>query len=317
VSRVLVTGADGFVGRTMTHVLAEAGLDVRRAVRQAGKAGVAAAHETVAVGDIGPTTDWRPALEGVAAVVHLAARAHVLHESHTDPIAAYREVNTAGALRIARDCIAAGVRKFVYVSSIKVNGESSGAHPFSAGDAPHPVDPYGISKLEGEQGLQALAADGALDLVIVRPPLVYGPGVRANFLKLLQLVDAGRPLPFGSVDNRRSLVSVWNLCDALRLCVQSDAATGRTFYVSDDEDVSTPQLIGRIARALGRRPRLVRVPPWLIRTAATLVGRPGVYVRLCGSLQVDVSATRAALGWRPRLTLDEGLARTAAWFRTL
>ena len=311
---ILVTGADGFVGSALCPVLAAAGHSVRRAIRKALTGD--SAFPAIPVGDIGPDTDWTNALDGVQCVIHLAARTHVLHEvAGADSLAAYRSVNVAGTRRLAQQAAAAGVRRLVFLSSIKVNGESTSGRPYTESDTPHPEDAYGISKWEAEQELQRVAAASGLETVILRPPLVYGPHVKANFLRLLGLVARRVPLPLASLDNRRSLIYVGNLADALCAAATSGQAAGRTFLVSDGEDVSTPGLVRALALALGTRPRLYRCPVWLLRATAALSGRSAEFTRLAGSLQIDATRIRSELSWRPRYTLAQGLAETARWYR--
>lgn len=310
---MLVTGASGFVGAALLPALRARGHAVRAAARR--EIGCDA-DEQVRVGDLGPETDWREALAGVDAVVHLAARVHVMHDTSTDPLAEFRRSNVEGTAALARAAAASGAKRLVFVSSIKVNGEATDGRPFTERDAPDPKDPYGQSKAEAEKALAGVAGETGLEVVVLRPPLVYGPGVRANFLRLLRLADRGVPLPFGAVDNRRSMVFVGNLADAIVRCVEHPAAAGRTFLVSDGEDLSTADLIRRLARALGKRASLVPVPPALMRTAARLLGRGAEADRLLGSLRIDSSALRESLGWRPPFTVDEGLAATAAWYRS-
>jgi nucleoside-diphosphate-sugar epimerase len=305
---VLVTGASGFVGTALCAALEAAGRPFRRAVRSAAPA------SAVAVGDIGPATDWRAALEGVRCVVHLAARTHVLADAAADPLAEYRRANVDATLRLARQAAAAGVRRLVFMSSIKVNGESS-RRPYTEADPPRPEDAYGISKWETEQALAALAAASGLEVVVLRPPLVYGPGVKGNFLRLMRLVARGTPLPLASIDNRRSLIHVGNLADAVVAAIDAPGAAGRTYLAADGEDVSTPGLIRAIAEALGTRARLLPCPGTLLGLGAALAGRRAEAERLTGSLQVDATRLRRELGWHPRVTLAEGLAETARWFR--
>jgi nucleoside-diphosphate-sugar epimerase len=266
------------------------------------------------IGEIGPDTDWRTALSGVDVVAHLAARVHVMHEGSADPLAAFRRVNVEGTVQLARCAAAAGVRRLVFLSSVKVNGESS-ARPFTEADAPAPADAYGTSKWEAELALAALARDGAFEVVTLRPPLVYGPGVRANFLRLMQAVVLGIPLPLGAIDNRRSLVYLGNLVDAIVACLAHPDVADRTWLVSDGEDLSTPVLVRRLASALAVRPRLLPVPPAMLRVLGALIGKRAAVERLTGSLQVDSTALRHAAGWSPPFTVDQGLADTARWFR--
>lgn len=311
-SRVLVTGANGFVGRFLCRTLAAAGVSVRGAMR----ATVAAAGELVepcVVGEIGATTQWSRALEGVDAVVHLAARAHVLG----DPAAnagAYFETNERGTWRLASEAARAGVRRFVYLSSVKVNGEESSGGPYTATDTPNPQDAYGSSKWAGERQLSQVAASDGMEAVIVRSPLVYGPGVRANFLRLLRLVDRQIPLPLGAIRNERSLVGVWTLCDLLSNVLVNPAAPARTWMVSDGEDLTTPELIRRIGHAMKRRVRLVPIPVGMLVLGAGLLGKKAEVTRLCGSLTVDIGPTRRQLGWSPPISVDEGIARTVEWY---
>ncbi len=263
--------------------------------------------ETIAVGDIGPDTDWSAALRGVDAVVHLAARAHVLHESSAEAHERYRAVNTLGALRLAEAAAAAGVRRFVFLSSVRVHGERSIAAPFTESSPLLAVDPYGRSKAEAEIGLAALARHARLEPVILRPPLVYGPEARGNFARLVALVARGVPLPLGAVRNRRSLIFLGNLVDAIVRALDHPAAAGETFMVSDGEDVSTPDLVRRLARALGKPARLFSVPPGLLRIAGSLAGRADDIARLADDLVVDAGRIREKLHWTPPFRLDDAL----------
>lgn len=312
-SRVLVTGATGFVGSTLCPMLEQAGHLVRAAVRS-DRPTVAGAAEQLVVGEIGAETDWTAALRGVDSVIHLAAQVHVM-KSAAAVADAYMETNARGTERLAREASRHRVRRLVYLSSIKVNGDGSGC-AYTPEDLPRPVDPYGASKWQAEQLLRKAAADSELQFAIVRPPLVYGPRVRANFLRLLRWVDAERPLPLGAVHNRRSLVSVWTLCDLLLRVVEHPAAADHTWMVSDGEDLSTPELIRRIANAMNRRARLLPVSPALLRVAGRFTGKAAEVRRLCESLMVDISATRTELGWSPPLSLDAALARTVSWYRS-
>lgn len=311
-TRVLVTGAGGFVGTELCATLARSGYLVRAALRADRPVAEAVAEKCV-VGEIGSATDWSAALRGVDVVIHLAARVHV----PGDPAAnrsLYFETNAAGAGRLAGAAARAGVRRFVGVSSIKVNGEQTTDRPYTDADEPSPADPYAESKRLGELMVLDAAARTGMEVVHVRPPLVYGSGVRANFLRLLRWIDSRRPLPFGSVNNRRSLVSVWNLSDLIVGLVRNPAAPGRTWLVSDGEDLSTPELIRRIGVAMGRPARLLAVPLVPLRIAGALTGSSASIARLLDSLQVDISRTRALLGWTPPLSVEEGLARTVRWY---
>lgn len=304
--RTLVTGATGFVGQALCLHLERRGHAVRRMVRRpaAGLPG-----DSVVVGDIGPQTDWTRALDGVEVVVHLAARVHAPRTQASE----YQAVNNLGTSRLANAAASVGVRRLVLLSSVKVNGETT-RRPFSEADPPGPQDDYARSKWDAEQALARIGAQTGLECVVLRPPLVYGPRVRANFLRLLEAVHRRRPLPLGAVENRRSLLFVGNLADAIERCVAAPDAAGQTFLLSDGEDVSTPELVRRLARALGVEARLLRVPPGVLRVAGLLAGRRSAVDRLLGSLQVDSSHLRHRLRWTPPFTLDAGLAETARWY---
>lgn len=306
--KILVTGADGFVGRGVCDLLAQRGYTLVRAVR-----GPAAPGE-LAIGEVNGETAWNVALQKAPqAVVHLAARAHVMRAANDDA-GACRRTNVEGAVRLAEQCAAAGVRRFVFMSSVKVMGEGC-ERPYREDDAPAPVGTYAAAKWEAEQRLREIAERSGMELVVLRPPLVYGRGVKANFLSLLRAVDRRIPLPLGAVDNRRSLLYLGNLADAAALCLTHPAAAGKTYLLSDDEDVSSAELVRRLAEALGRSPRLVAAPPYWLHWAARLAGRGGAADRLLGSLTVDGRAIRTDLGWSPPYTMRQGLAATAAWYR--
>ncbi len=307
---VLVTGADGFAGRHLQQMLRERSIEYRAAVRVPGDRADA---RRFVVGDIGPNTDWRAALDGIDAVIHLAGRAHVLKETAADPRAEFMRVNAEGTAALVAAAAAFGVRRFVYVSSIGVLGNVTRDGAFTEDTPPQPHNAYAESKLAGETAVQA-AGHAGLETVIVRPPLVYGPHVRANFLRLMQLAYSGLPLPLGGLDNRRSLVSIWNLCDLLVNVLRNPAAPGRSLLVSDAEDLSTPDLIRRLAAAMGRPARLVPFPAILLKGAGRLLGRQAEIAQLCGSLCVDISRTRDRLGWAPPVSVDAALALTARWY---
>lgn len=311
---VLVTGASGFVGGAVARRLVSDGEVTRAAVRSPFPRPLPGVEE-VRVGDFHASTDWRGAVNGMQVVVHAAARVHVMRDATADPLAEYRRVNVAGSLALARSAAAAGVRRFVFISSVKVNGEGTRpGRPFAADDAPAPVDPYGVSKLEAEQGLLALARDTGLEVVTVRPVLVYGPGVRGNFLTMMRWLHKGTPLPLGAVRNQRSLVALENLVDLIATCVRHPDGAGQVFMAADGEDLSTIALLRRTAAAMGRPARLIPVPPVLLRGAARLLGRADMAERLCGSLQVDIGKTRRLLAWTPPMSVEESLRQTAQYF---
>lgn len=316
---ILVTGASGFVGRALTeHLAALPGHQVRAALRNPTRYPSPPAGVTLStVGDLSPDTDWQAALEHVGAVVHCAARVHVMNETAADPLTEFRRVNVAGAVNLARQARAAGVRRFVFVSSIKVNGEqTSPGKPFTADDTPAPNDPYGVSKLEAEQALLALGRQTGMEVVIVRPVLVYGPGVKANFLSMIRWLDKGVPLPLGGIrSNRRSIVALDNLVDLLTVCLTHPGAAGQVFLASDGEALSTTTLLERVAAALGKPPLLLPVPAPLLALAARMLGKPGVAQRLCGSLEVDIGKNRLLLDWTPPVNVDTALHKTVAAYR--
>jgi nucleoside-diphosphate-sugar epimerase len=319
--RVLVTGANGFVGAaTVRHLQQSCDFEVRCAVRSGAPAVSSSlpTAETVVVGDINAGTDWRAALEGVDVVVHTAARVHMMRETEADPLAAFRRVNTEGSVNLARQAARAGVRRLVFISSVKVNGEATPpGQPFRPQDpALCPDDPYGISKFEAEQGLREVAAATGLEVVVIRPVLVYGPGVGANFERMMKWVARGVPLPLGAIRaNRRSLVGLDNLADLITCCATHPAAAGQVFFAADGEDMSTAQLITRVGAALGKPARLLPVPPALLQVGARLAGRGAVAQRLCGSLQVDIELNRELLGWTPPFEMDGELRKTAEYYR--
>lgn len=309
----LVTGANGYLGSALCSRAASNGLPVRACVRTAIEISPGTAGK-IAVGAVDGATDWAPALHGCTTVMHLAARVHVMAERASNPLVEFRRVNVDGTLNLARQAVAAGVRRFVFVSSVKVNGESTATdHAFSAADAPAPQDPYGISKMEAEQGLRQIAAETGMEVVIVRPPLVYGPGVKANFAALMRAVQRGVPLPLASVaHNRRSFVALDNLVDLLVTCIDHPAAANQTFLVSDGEDLSTADLLRRLGQAMNKPARLFPVPPSLLQLGANILGKGDMAQRLLGNLQVDIGHTRNTLNWNPPISVDEGLRRAVA-----
>ena len=310
---VLVTGATGFVGQTLVRrlVLYE-GHDVRCAIRK-GRDGLEGATHVYVVGEVDASTDWQRALVDVDYVVHLTARVHVMRDHCYDPLMEFRRVNTDGTLNLARQAAAAGVRRFIFLSTIKVNGEATHyGCPFTPSDLPAPQDPYGISKHEAEVSLRAIAHETGMEVVITRPTLVYGKGAKGNFKSLIKLVARGLPLPLGSIHNLRSFVGIDNLVDFITTCLEHPAAANETFTVSDGEDLSTPDLIRRMARAMNRPARLLYVPVWALQAGASLLGKGDAVQRLCGNLRVDISKARTLLEWNPPISVDEGLRRAVS-----
>ena len=315
---ILVTGATGFVGWALVQrLLAE---NESQCVAVAVRRHVQRWPERVlprVTGDLEPASDWSVALGGISAVVHCAARVHVMVDTAANSLAEFRRVNVLGTLNLARQAASAGVRRFVFVSSIKVNGESTQlGSPFTTDDTPTPLDAYGVSKMEAEQGLLEIARQTGMEVVIIRPPLVYGPGVKANFAAMMRSLKRGVYLPLGAIHNQRSLVALDNLVDLIVTCLSHPTLANQTFLVSDGEDVSTTQLLRRMGQALGCPARLVPVPASVLKLAAALVGKRDVAQRLCWSLQVDIEKTRKLLGWTPPLTLDQGLRKAAEGFDT-
>lgn len=311
--RVLVTGATGFIGHALCPALRHAGHEVYAASRNPDAPDIPEGVTVHTVRDIGPDTDWTEALSGVDAVVHLAARAHVLKESAADPSAEFNRVNAEGTGRLASAAAKGGIGRFVYLSTVKVMAESSTA-PFRETDTPRPGDAYGKSKLAGEQALTKAAADTRLEPVILRPPLVYGPGAKGNFLALMKLCQAAPPLPLAAIDNRRSIIYLGNLVDAIIHCLTADGAAGETYFVGDGEDLSTPELIRHVAAALGRPARLFPAPAGFLRLAGAIIGKAQAISALLGDLQVNDEKIHRQLGWTPPFNVVQGLKETAAWF---
>lgn len=300
--KIGVTGANGFVGTALCSRLSHSGYDVVKVVRQSDEPGV------VAVGAIGPETDWSSALAGCDFVVHLAARVHVMQERASNPEAEFDKVNFHGAAQLARSAVRAGVKRLVLMSTVKVHGERTAVgRPFRETDQLLPQDAYSTSKLAGELALQAAATGSSMDWVIIRPPLIYGPGVRANFAALARVAALGLPLPLGAIQNHRSMVSVDNLVDFVMCCLTHPLAANQHFLVSDGQDLSTPELVRRLAIASGRVARLFSVPAPLMLCACAAIGKSDAFSRLSDNLQIDISKARTLLGWRPVITVDQGL----------
>jgi nucleoside-diphosphate-sugar epimerase len=313
-SSVLVTGASGFVGGALlSRILAE-GFAPRAATRHALRA-APSGIQVVPGGELGSDFDWTPALSGCRMVVHAAGRAHIVDHSASNSLKEFRRVNVEGTLTLARQAVEAGVGRFVFLSSIKVSGERTlPGKPFTAADIPAPEDAYGISKHEAEQGLRALAAKTGIEVVCIRPVLVYGPGVKANFRTMMRWLHRGVPLPLGALYKKRSLVGIDNLVDFVVTCLRLPQAANKTFLVSDGEDLSTTELLQRLSVALGRAPRLIPVSERLLGIGVAFIGRQSGAKRLLESLQVDITPTQELLNWRPPVSIDEGLQSTAKWF---
>ena len=307
---ILLTGANGFVGRALTTQLVERGLAVSCVVR--GKSSSPATEDsTIRIDSISSHQDWGSGLAGIDTVIHAAARVHIMKDVEVNPLLEFRKVNTSGTLNLAKQASENGVRRFIYISTVKVNGEYTAKDcPFTADSVFVPSEPYALSKYEAEQGLLELSEKTDMEVVIIRPPLVYGPAVKANFRFLILAVNRGFPLPLGAINNRRSLVALDNLVDLIITCIGHPAAANQTFMAGDGEDLSTTELLQRIGTALGKPARLVPFPAsWLI-FIASLLGKKAVAQRLCNSLQVDISKTRAVLGWEPPVSVDQGLRQT-------
>ena len=332
---ILLTGSTGFVGSALTQSLHQQGHALTAAVRRITDS-IPPSIQQIFIDDLLPGTDWTPALNDVDTIIHLAARVHVMHDTASDPLTEFRRTNTAATLNLAQQAAAAGVRRFIFLSSIKVNGESTApGQSFTANDTLTPlapcgrgaggsdrhtsgrgagsegIDPYGQSKQEAEQGLTEIAQQTGLEVVIIRPPLVYGAGVKGNFRSMMQWIHKGIPLPLGNIHNQRSLVALPNLIDLITTCIDHPAAANQTFLISDGEDLSTTELLQRLSKALGKPARLLPIPQTWMETGLTLLGKRAIAQRLCGNLQVDISKTRNLLGWTPPVSVDEALRQTA------
>jgi nucleoside-diphosphate-sugar epimerase len=310
--KVLVTGASGFVGEAVVcRLLVDKRFSPIAATRGASRLrGLC----PIVHFDLSQH-DGIPVLDDVEVVIHAAARVHVMNETAVDALAEFRKINVEGTLKLARRAAGAGVKRFIFISSIKVNGESTVAgKPFSADDAPSPMDPYGVSKYEAEEELKQLSRHTGMEVVIIRPPLVYGPGVKANFLTMLNWLDKGIPLPLGAIRNQRSLVSIGNLVSLVVKCIEHPAAANQIFLVSDGVDLSTTQLLRHLSEALGKPARLVPIPEGLLQLAAATLGKKAVAQRICGSLQVDINKNRELLGWVPPINMEQAMRETAVHY---
>ncbi len=311
--KILITGYTGFIGKAVTIHLGLKGHQLIGWSRQQhAKFNYLQKSFT---GDIGPQTDFKSALSGLDAVIHLAARVHVMNEKARNPLVEFRKVNVHGTINLARQAADYRVKRFIYLSSIKVNGEQTPlGRAFSENDVPNPLGPYAISKFEAEQELLKIANDSSMEMVIIRPPIVFGPGVKANFRSMMKWLYKGAPLPLGIIKNKRSLVGLGNLVDFIATCLEHPAAANEIFLVSDGEDISTSELLRRTARALGVPVRLLPIPPMLLKATAKLAGKNDMAQRLLGNLQVDISKAKKVLGWSPSFSIDQELEKTARWF---
>jgi nucleoside-diphosphate-sugar epimerase len=319
--KVLATGANGFIGQAICKALSKNGYAVKAAVRSIEKVRgendcelSGSRVEWIEVGEIGPKTDWGAALSEVEMIVHLAARVHVMTETAGEANKKYRDVNVRGTERLATMAAKSRVKRLIYLSSVKVNGTKTATRPFRETDQPRPQEPYSVSKQEGEEVLRRISRDTGLETVIVRPPLVYGPGVKGNFLRLLRAVDRGYPLPLAKVWNRRSLIGLGNLVSFIEECINHPLAAGETFLVADGEDISTPELIRRVARVMHRPARLLPFAPSCLRIMGDLLGFRDTLDRVCDSLVVDINKARKLLSWVPPYTIEQELQRTVVWY---
>ncbi|MBU3948460.1 MAG: SDR family oxidoreductase [Proteobacteria bacterium] len=315
-TNILITGANGFVGRALCAQMLIKGWDIRASVRSRDNIqSLPGEVEITETGSIGPDTDWSVALANVEAVIHLAGRVHVMDDLTSDPLSEYRIVNTAGTERLARCAALSGVRLFVFISTIKVNGEGKPT-PYTEEDIPEPQDPYGTSKWEAEEKLKLIADQTGMKIVIIRAPMIYGPEVRANFLRLLKAVDKGMPLPVAGIKNKRSMIYLGNLVDIIINCIANNKTEQMTYLVSDGEDMSTPELVRQMAKSLGKPARLFYVPLFMLRLGGLLTGKSHTIERLVDSLAVDSSKIRKELNWKPPFTLEQGLKETVEWYKT-
>jgi len=312
--KILITGAHGFIGKALMKHLVSLNYQIIGAIRLSKHAERLPVEVTpLIIPSIGAETNWSVALRGIDTIIHLAGRAHVMKEKASEPLISFRNINTFGTERLAKAAAFEGVKRLIFISTIKVNGEDS-TTSYTEKDSPNPQDPYAISKWEAEQILRDVSAETGMETIIIRPPLVYGPAVRANFLRMLHLVDYGIPLPFARINNHRSLIYIGNLVDAIAMCINHPNAGNQTFLVSDQDDVSTPDLIRLISSAMDKPNRLFSFPPNILSLFATMIGKKNLYDRLCGSLAVDASTISKKLSWQPPFSLNDGIAHTVAWY---
>lgn len=312
---ILVTGANGFVGKALCDYLARHDFQVKALTRTPNDFG--SNIQNIVCDDLDAESSLLEAIKGFDVVVHLAARVHVMQESSDDALAAYRAVNVDLTLNLAKQAASVGIKRFIYLSSIKVNGEKTAVGAcFSADDTPAPEDPYGVSKMEAEQALFELSRLTGMEIVVIRPPLIYGPGVGANFMAMMRWLARKIPLPLGAIDNRRSMVALDNLLNLILACTSHPKAAGQVFLVSDGQDISVSQLLKKLAHAMKVPAILLPVPTTMIKFAAAIIGRTSVAQRLCDNLQVDITKTKELLSWSPPLSLDDGLKVTAEWYLT-
>lgn len=305
-SKLLLTGATGFIGRALAQRLLKDAVHTIVTATRASSTGLPSNIDNILVDDISSVTDWGEALSGVQLVIHAAGRAHKQKEAEDISLPKYYQTNTEGTLNLAHQAVNAGVSRFVFISSIGVVGNYS-TRPLTEQDIPHPMEPYAISKFEAERGLSKIADETEMQVVIIRPPLVYGPGAPGNFNRLIRAASIGFPWPLGEVDNLRSFVSLDNLVDFIITCLEHPKAANQTFHISDGVDISTPDLLRLIGDNLGKRVRIFPIPLWMLRSAALLLGKKNEIERLCGTLQVDISKAFSLLEWEPPVSLDEGL----------
>lgn len=303
---ILITGASGFIGRTLCPLLQKR--NIKAVIRDGSPSELSS--QTFGIRDITSQEEWRSLVKDVDSVVHLAARAHILADSEEDPLAAFRKVNVEGSVALAKEAMLAGVKRFVYLSSIGVHGNFTSDAPLSEESDINPHDLYAISKAEAELALRELTKDSDMELVIIRPVLVYGAGAPGNIARLLRIASSGIPLPLAQVNNRRSLVSVWNLCNFIELCITHPNAANEAFIIADDHYISTPQILNCLSEGMGKKARLFSVPPSLLKCSATLFGKKREFEKLCGSLEVDTHKAKSLLGWKCLHSIQEGLVKT-------